>query len=93
MPPLTYTYLSIYSEKLTQDYEEVQGTCVNLTKLLSRLDLEKKKNLLKDSIRQSENSKLRIAAQKSQDEVDRLRNLLHEMETLQTSMVCDYVSM
>lgn len=72
---------------LKADLTETKKSCITLTHSLNRYDEEMKKVQARESSIQSDTAQLRVAVQKSTDEIEKLRALLSEMEAAQNNMV------
>jgi hypothetical protein len=79
--------LSQEKQKMREEFTETQVTCLTLTHALTRMEEETKVTVAHDKIRQNENSTLKISASKSHDELERLRALLQEMQSMQENLV------
>jgi len=72
---------------LKTELAETKKSCITLTHSLNRYDEEMKKVQAREAARQADTAQLRVAAQKSNDEIEKLRALLSEMEAVQNNMV------
>lgn len=66
---------------------EARHSCVTLTNALTRLDEEKKKLIARDNQKQSEIMSLKVALSKANNDLDRLRLQLHDLEAEQSNLV------
>jgi chromosome segregation ATPase len=66
---------------------EARQSCVTLTNALSRLDEEKKRLVARETQKQAEIMTLKIALGKTNNDLDRLRLQLHDLEAEQSNLV------
>jgi chromosome segregation ATPase len=62
--------------ELKEELTETKKSCITLTHSLNRYDEEMKKVQLREASRQADTAQLRVAIQKSTDEIEKLRALL-----------------
>ena len=81
--------ITLREENITLKAElvETKKSCITLTHSLNRYDEEMKKVQAREAARQADTAQLRVAVQKSTDEIEKLRALLSEMEAVQNNMV------
>lgn len=79
--------LTAAANKAIKDFEELRATCNTLTNSLSRLEAERRVNQATQAAKVHEFIALKSTAQKSLDEIDRLRHDKHDLESLQSQMV------
>jgi len=70
-----------------QEWGEMRLSCTTLSKSLGRLEEDRKRTLAIESQRQAEFVSLRIESQKANDEAERLRVILNELEQTMLMMV------
>lgn len=70
-----------------REYEENRSTCITLTKALQRFEEEKRKYLAQDTIRRQQLIDLHLSEAKSNDECEKLRQLVQDMEMHQSTLV------
>jgi len=73
--------------ELKEELTETKKSCITLTHSLNRYDEEMKKVQVREASRQADTAQLRVAIQKSTDEIEKLRALLSETEAAQNNMV------
>jgi DNA repair exonuclease SbcCD ATPase subunit len=79
--------LTSAATKAIKDFEELRATCNTLTNSLSRLEAERRVNQATQAAKVHEFIALKSTAQKSLDEIDRLRHDKHDLEAMQSQMV------
>jgi len=83
--------LTTSANKAIKDFEELRATCNTLTNSLSRLEAERRVNQATQAAKVHEFIALKSTAQKSLDEIDRLRHDKHDLESMQSQMVAQEV--
>lgn len=73
--------------KSDHEIVEARQSCVTLTNALTRLDEEKKRLTARDNQKQSEILSLKVALSKTNNDLDRLRLQLHDLEAEQSNLV------
>jgi hypothetical protein len=73
--------------KSDHEIVEARQSCVTLTNALTRLDEEKKRLIARDNQKQSEIMALKVALSKTNNDLDRLRLQLHDLEAEQSNLV------
>ena len=79
--------LAVSATKAIRDFEELRATCGTLTNSLSRLEQERRVTQATAASKLHEFLALKSTAQKSLDEIDRLRHDKHDLEAMQSQMV------
>lgn len=73
--------------RAAREMHETKVSSVTLTSALARLESERRNIQNRDSQRHSEIVALKSTAQRTLDEVDRLRHIIHDLETTQSTLV------
>lgn len=80
-------YINESSAKAIQECADNRESCITLTHALQRFEEDKKTYLIQEASRKQELIQVKISEQKNHDEIERLRQLLQEMEALQSTLV------